>query len=360
MKRVLVAPLDWGLGHATRCIPVIRVLLNQQAEVLIAGSGDSLELLRAEFPSLKTFSLPGYQPKYPGRGESMVVRMTLQLPHFFRVIRAEHHALEEIVREQKIDIVISDNRYGCWSASVLSVFITHQRTILMPTRFGWLTPLVRKLNQRMMKRFSQCWVPDVAGDKSLAGELITGGNSDERFLVRYIGWLSRFEFCTGVEKKYDLLCVFSGPEPQRSLLEEIVVKQLDQLPELKVMIVRGLPGSLASLNVRPGVEVRNFLSSEELQLAIASAHVVLARSGFSTVMDLSVLGAKAIFIPTPGQTEQEYLAKRLFEKNIAYVAEQKNFDLAQALKKSNLFTGFLHSKTDDGLLTSAIETIMAD
>jgi len=360
MKRVLVAPLDWGLGHATRCIPVIRALLNRQAEVCIAGSGDSLKLLKVEFPSLKTFLLPGYQPRYPGRGVSMVVRMAFQLPHFLRVIRAEHSTMEEIVREQKIDIVISDNRYGCWSASVPSVFITHQSNILMPKRFGWLAPLVRRLNHRMMNRFSQCWIPDVTGEKSLAGELIGFDYTDKKFSVRHIGWLSRFEWRNGVEKKYDLLCVFSGPEPQRSLLEEIVVKQLEQLPEIKVMIVRGLPDNVSTLKVRPTVEVCNFLGSEELQLAIASAQVVLARSGFSTVMDLSVLGSKAIFIPTPGQTEQEYLAERIFEKNVAYFAEQRNFDLAQALKKSNLFTGFLHNKTDEDLLASAVDTIMAD
>lgn len=357
MKRVLVAPLDWGLGHATRCIPVIRELLAHQCEVYLAGSGDSLKLLQLEFPSLKSFSIPAYQPVYPTSRQSMVWKMALQLPKFLQVIREEHHAIEALIVHHKIDLIISDNRYGCWSTKAPSVFITHQSNIMMPKRFGWLASLVRKMNVRMMKKFSVCWVPDFPGEESLAGDLISFGSINQAVSIRYIGWLSRFTSARAVESKYDLLCVFSGPEPQRSRVEEIVVNQLKGI-SLNVLIVRGLPGSPSGLNIDTQAEVINFLGAHDLQEAIRSSKIIVARSGFSTVMDLARLGANAIFIPTPGQTEQEYLAKRLMERKIAYSSPQEEFDLAVALRESKNYSGFPLFNANDSFLKKAMDEVL--
>jgi UDP:flavonoid glycosyltransferase YjiC (YdhE family) len=354
MKRVLVTPLDWGLGHATRCIPVIRELLLQGCDVYLAGSGDSLKLLQLEFPSLQSFSIPGYDPVYPTSGQSMLWKMASQLPKFIRAINEEHQVIEALIVKHKVDLVISDNRYGCWSAKVPCVFITHQSNILMPKRFGWLAPLVRTMNERMMKKFSICWIPDFSGDRSLAGDLISFGNMDKAANIRHIGWLSRFTSSHAAESKYDLLCIFSGPEPQRSRLEEIVVNQLKGA-SLKVLVVRGLPGSPAGLKTNTSAEVVNFLGAQDLQEAIRSAKIVLARSGFSTVMDLVHLGGKAVFIPTPGQTEQVYLAKRLMERKIAYSVPQEHFDLGIALRESEKYTGFPFLNSNDSLLKNAVD-----
>ncbi|HET9487858.1 MAG TPA: hypothetical protein VFO54_10500, partial [Chryseosolibacter sp.] len=206
MKRVLVAPLDWGLGHASRCIPVVRELQRQGCEVLIGGSGDSLELLRKEFPQITTFILPGYHPRYPGSG-SMVWTMAAQLPRFMRVISAEHECVKKIIAGEKVDLVISDNRYGCSSPGTPSVFITHQSNIMMPDRFGWLRPLVRILNERMINRFDRCWLPDLPGEQSLAGDLISFGPSRVRIQKEFIGWLSHFETRKESVKKYDVVAV---------------------------------------------------------------------------------------------------------------------------------------------------------
>jgi UDP:flavonoid glycosyltransferase YjiC (YdhE family) len=170
MKRILVAPLDWGLGHASRCIPIINALLQKGCEVVIAGNGRSLELLQLEFPELPTELLPGYDPQYPQSG-SMALTMVKQIPKFFRAIRNEHERIESIVRARHIDVVIADNRYGCWSQHATSVFITHQSNILMPKRFGWLSSIVRKKNEKLIAKFSTCWVPDFPGEHSLAGAL---------------------------------------------------------------------------------------------------------------------------------------------------------------------------------------------
>ena len=336
MKRVLVTPLDWGLGHATRCIPLIRELQAQDCLVVVAGSGDSLVLLRHEFPDAMFYLLPAYAPRYPMNG-SMALQMILQLRRFLQVISSEHKAVGEIVAKEKIDLLISDNRYGCWSKHIPSVFITHQSNILMPKRFGFLASLVRRLNERMMNRFTACWIPDQPSTHSLAGDLISFGKARVKVPVHYIGWLSRFENGdTDKDVRYDVIAILSGPEPQRTALEEIVVPQLKR-SAFKFRVVRGLPAAPES----DDGQIVNFLSSNPLQAAVKSSALVIARSGYSTVMDMAALGMKVVFIPTPGQTEQEYLANRLKNKGIAYSMSQKQFDLHTAIEESKKFSGFL-------------------
>lgn len=336
MKRVLLAPLDWGLGHATRCIPVIGELQRQGCEVMIASSGDAFALLRKEFPNLRFFDLPGYAPRYPLRG-SMTVRMARQLPHFVGVITSEHRAIENIVREEGVDLVISDNRYGCWSERAHSVLITHQSNVLMPKRFGAFQGFVRWVTEHLMNRFQTCWIPDFPKGDSLAGALISFGRIGVKSDVQYIGWLSRFEPSGGaVDLQYDVLAILSGPEPQRTAFENIIAPQLKEC-SLRFRVVRGLPSSGTAPNDERFV---NFLTSSSLQRCIESAVLVVARSGYSTVMDLQAIGGKAVFVPTPGQTEQEYLAARLMEKKIAFSMEQHKFDLNTAIQASRDYTGF--------------------
>lgn len=353
MKKVLIAPLDWGLGHATRCIPIIRELQRQGCTVALGGSGDSLVLLKKEFPQLDAYSLPGYAPRYPDRG-SMVWAMCRQLPHFMKVISAEHRAVKNILIGEKIDLIISDNRYGCWSRQVPSVFITHQSNILMPQRFGWLQDMVRNLNEIMINRFHLCWIPDLPGAHSLTGDLAGEEASKIKPQREYIGWLSRFEQRESREKKYDVVAIFSGPEPQRTCLEKLIVPQLEN-SRLRYRIVRGLPSGESALQNENAV---NFLSADALQECIESSDLVIARSGYSTVMDMQALGQKVVFIPTPGQTEQEYLAQRLMEKGIAFFMTQDTFDLDAAVEQQRHFSGF-HPLTPNAALTEAVASALA-
>lgn len=334
MNRVLITPLDWGLGHATRCIPVARELQRQGCDIALAGSGDSLELLRKEFPGTQAFELPGYHPRYHSRG-SMVIAMTLQLPRFMQVISAEHEAVEKLISEEKIDRLISDNRYGCWSARIPTAFITHQRNILMPRGFGWLQPFVRAISDRMIGRFNVCWVPDSPGADALAGKLASFDRSELKITTEYVGWLSRLRPHPSV-RKIDVLAILSGPEPQRTLFENKIVPQMME-SGLKFRIVRGLP---TAVSPHEDPRIVDFLATPALQEEIASAAVVIARSGYSTVMDMQALGKKVVFVPTPGQTEQEYLARTLTEKGLAFHMAQDSFDLAMALARTGQFSGF--------------------
>lgn len=354
MKRVLLTPLDWGLGHATRCIPIIRELQFQNFDVVIAGSGDSLQLIKQEFSNLTCITLPGYNPVYPSNG-SMVWSMVRQLPRFLKVIAAEHNAVQSVIKSHHIDLLISDNRYGCWSSQIPSVFITHQSNILMPDRFGWLQNLVRKTTGQMMNNFGTWWIPDFPDDHSLAGDLISFGKIGSKITKEYIGWLSRFEPKKNVLKRYDVVAIFSGPEPQRTLLENIILPQL-KASALRYRVVRGLP---ADKTPQPDDRIVNFLSSNELQECIEAADLIIARSGYSTVMDMNALGKKVVFIPTPGQTEQGYLAKRLMEKGIAFYMNQNEFNLRTALEQSSNFSGF-SVLSKNNYLHKAVNTLTKD
>jgi predicted glycosyltransferase len=352
MKRVLLTPLDWGLGHATRSIPVIRELQSQGCEVLIAGSGASLEVLRKEFPQLRFFNLPAYDPKYPATG-AMVASMVRQLPHFSKTIRSEHEAVKRIIKDEQVDVLISDNRYGCWTQQVRCVFITHQSNILMPARFGFLGGFVRYISDRMINRFDECWIPDYPGGNSLAGDLAAVERSGVRTKHRYVGWLSRFQASPNVvPERYDVAAIFSGPEPQRTLFERCVTPQLEGLG-LRYRIVRGLPMSSAHENAN----TVNFLTSEGMKDLLESSALILARSGYSTVMDLAALGRKAVFVPTPGQTEQEYLAARLKQQGIAFFMRQNEFEVRTAINESKRYSGFQPARKNS-LLADAVADLL--
>lgn len=355
-KRFLITPLDWGLGHATRCIPIIRSLVAMRAEVHVGGSGSSLELLKQEFSNLTFHQLPSYNPVYPVKGSRMAWKMALQLPHFIKTISEEHRWIEELVHEHTIDFVISDNRYGCWSAKATSVFITHQSNIIMPKRFGFLSPWVRKTNQSLVQKFDLCWIPDYPSDTSLAGELIDFGSTRFHRQTRYVGALSRFTRTEMLQKKYDVVALCSGPEPQRTHLEVLLRNQLKN-SGLTFILARGIFRDVREEDIAGNGTVVDFLTSEQLQQLLPETDVVVARSGYSTVMDMNILGGKAIFIPTPGQTEQEYLALRLRDKGIAFFMDQENFNLQQALKELPKYSGFCGEPVP-GLLDKALEELM--
>jgi len=354
MKRILLTPLDWGLGHATRCIPIVRELLRRECTVFIAGSGDSLLLLKNEFPQLRFFTLPAYQPVYPS-GRNMVWKMILQVPKFMEVIKNEHLQIESIIDQNKIDLIISDNRYGCWSARIRSVFITHQLNILMPKGFRWLERPVRLLNERLIKKFSHCWIPDYADEKmSLSGKL-SRYNKSSSYQVTHIGPLSRFKKPVEQPCLYDIVCILSGPEPQRTLFENKIINQL-RTSGLRYFLVQGVY-SKEQGNV-PNESA--FLNSEALQNVISQSSVVIARSGYSTLMDLAALGKKGIVVPTPGQTEQEYLALRWNKKGVLWSMTQESFNLTIALRESNRYTGFTNGcNLNTELLTQQIERVLS-
>lgn len=333
-KRVLLAPLDWGLGHATRCIPIVEELIRQQFTVVLAGNGESLLLLQQEFPALKSFSLPAYKPVYT-TSSSLVWKMATQVPKFLRAIVREQAAVDQIAEEEKIDIILSDNRYGCWSTRTKNIFMTHQVQILMPGGLRWMSGLVNWVNRKAIRKFDRCWVPDTAGDNNLSGKL----SIPFEHPIDFIGPLSRLKPVTAAKKKYDLLILLSGPEPQRSVLEKLLAHQLRDLNTSRIAVIRGTR-SARTIPYPSHIMVVDLASTDAVREIMAGAEVIIARSGYSTVMDLAALRKKAIFIPTPGQTEQEYLAERMKARGIALFVLQRDFRLSAALTMSEGYAGF--------------------
>lgn len=330
MKTILVAPLNWGLGHATRCIPIIRTLLDSEYKVIIASDGPALALLEEEFPRLEHIELPSYNITYPKNGSLFKLKMLLKMPHIIKTIDAENKVVQKLVEKGSIQGIISDNRLGVRHEELPSVYMTHQLNVLS----GSTSFFSSKAHRSFIKKFDECWVPDIEGWENLSGKLSVLKYPD--FHLRYIGPLSRMQK-ESLPKKYDILCLLSGPEPQRSLLETKLTAIFKNSSE-RVFLVRGVVEPTYSETQTGNLKVINYLTSDKLQTAINSSKIVIARSGYTTIMDLSALEAKAFFIPTPGQYEQEYLAKRLSFQGIVPSCQQKDFS-EEKLQEIENYTG---------------------
>ncbi len=324
-KRVLVAPLNWGLGHATRCIPIINALIAHGHSPFIASDGVALELLRKEFPDIPSFELPSYKIKYAEKGKNFKIKMIWDSPKVLKAISKEKKKVKKLVKERYIDVVISDNRLGAFYKKVPCIFITHQLNVLS----GNTTWFSSRVHQKIIQKFDVCWVPDVQDEPNLTGVL--GHLKKTAGHIKYIGPLSRFNK-EDIPSLYDLLVLLSGPEPQRTLLEEKLLTDLQDY-DGNVLFVRGKIEDEQARKKIPktngNLTVVNFMQSKELEKAINQSDLVLSRSGYTTVMDLAKLEKKAFFIPTPGQYEQEYLARRLQKQGLVPYSSQEDFSIAQ-------------------------------
>lgn len=366
MKRILVAPLNWGLGHVARCIPLIQALQRMGAEVLLASDGGALRLLKAEFPRLPAFELPSYRIRY--ESPNMVRNIAWQLPRIFYAVRAEQWATEKLVYEQGIQGIISDNRYGCFSPRVNSVLLSHQLHLRVPNRF--LEWTANRALQLALGKFNAIWVPDVTEEPNLSGEL-SHGEQQVHPHIRFIGPLSRLQpvpFTPPVAKdsvhehsfatdrpspetgdanqrtsEYDVAVVLSGPEPQRTYLEQRLLEQAMSLPQ-KFIFIQGITKAKEHHYVAENVEMVSYLTSRELNEILLASEIIVCRSGYSSIMDLAALGKKALLIPTPGQTEQEYLADYFARQNTLLVQKQEEIDLETGLEKVVETTGFLNGQ----------------
>lgn len=334
-KRILVAPLNWGLGHATRCIPIIKALIDHGLEPYLASDGVALQLLQKEFPDLPSFKLPSYKIKYAEKGKNFKIKMIWDSPKVLKAMAKEKKALKKLIKIHHIDGVISDNRLGVYYKKVPCVFITHQLNVLS----GNTTWFSSKMHQKIIKKFDACWVPDVAGKPNLTGKL--GHLKKSNHQIKYLGPLSRFEK-QNATLTYDLMVLLSGPEPQRTFLEQKLLEELKSF-EGNMLFVKGKIEKEQSgethTHENGSIKVVNFMQSDELDAAINQSAIVLSRSGYTTVMDLAKLQKKAFFIPTPGQYEQEYLAKRLQKKGLVPYSNQEDFTIAD-LKSIKDYRGF--------------------
>ena len=334
-KTILTAPLDWGLGHATRCIPIIRELNQLGHKVIIAADGPGKSLLQQEFPDNLFITLAGYRITYSKSRSLLVPHLLLQSPGVIFSVIKEHFWLKKMVKEYQVDIVISDNRFGLFHHTAPSVYITHQLFIKTGNRFS--DKIAERIHRWFIKKYTECWVPDFEKINSIAG--ILSHPKKIASSTKYIGCLSRFEKQENLEKEFQLLVLISGPEPQRTIFENKLLEQIKSF-EGTVLFVRGLPEqqNKPSVAVTPGkIVLKSHLSSGALCKAIQQSEMVICRSGYTSIMDLIKLKQKAILVPTPGQSEQEYLAEYLYKQNVFYSVPQHKFQLKESLNNAMKF-----------------------
>lgn len=353
--KILIAMLDWGLGHTTRCIPIIRQLQEQQCCITIAVNMAQKSILKSELNDIEYLELDGYDIRYSKSGKFFLWNLFLQLPKFLRAIREEHRWIQKIQTIHHFDAVISDNRYGFYLPEVPSVLITHQLSPISGK--GILFDiLVRFIHFRMIRQFQECWIPDNPGIPNLAGRL-----SHPKKLPKnafYIGPQSRFEHTkipneklklpeqsilpqaadssnTGNKTKIPgdvtILAILSGPEPQRTMLENIVLEQMKKV-EVTCILVRGLPRGNSAPEHSRNIQIFQHLDSESMFTYMQQATLIICRSGYSSIMDLVCIQKKALLIPTPGQTEQEYLAEALQQQGIYPYMTQEHFSISSAME----------------------------
>lgn len=349
--RMLLAPLDWGLGHATRMIPLVHALEQAGADVFLAADGHIKTLLEKEFPHLQIFNLQGYGVRYSKHPALLPFYLLKQLPSLIRKVKQEQHWLIQMQQKYHFDAVISDNRYGLHHPHLKSIFITHQLRIKAP---AVIEGLLQKIHYRFIEKFDECWVPDMAGEINLSGTL-----AHPRRLpsvpVKYIGPLSRFSGIKEQSEKH-LLILLSGPEPQRTLLEKQMLKEMKTYTKPAVL-VRGLPGNEDELHIKDTLRMYNHLPAEKLETAMRNASFVISRSGYSTVMDLAKLQKKSILVPTPGQTEQSYLGRYLMKKKFALCVPQQKFRLLPALDLATHFP-YTFPALENHLLKNAVKDLL--
>lgn len=355
-RKVLVCPQHWGLGHVTRTIPVIDYFIRKDYEVILACSGAGSELLKREFPHLKLYEIPDYGINYPYN--SMVINITLQFFKMHWAIIKEHFAIKKICQLENIDLVVSDARLGAAQKNIPSVIIAHHLHFRLGMKIiEWICDTWMKL---FYLSFDQLWIPDLEGTNNLSGDLAHLYKSRKRY---FVGILSRFKKMD-IPVRYDYAIVLSGPEPPRTILEKILLDQMDALMPAKCILVRGVLTGI-DLQVyynkyRGLLEIRDFVTGSELNQIMCSSEFIICRSGYSTLLDLAIIQKPALLIPTPGQPEQEYLSDELERKKLFHSANQEEINLRIDIpiaKSLNGYEQFAQVKTLDQRLDELIESL---
>jgi UDP:flavonoid glycosyltransferase YjiC (YdhE family) len=351
-----VCPIDWGLGHASRDIPLIRKLLGKNVEVILGGDGSSLEFLKIEFPYLEVIRIPSHKFIYSKIFPAWFM-IIVQIPAFLKGIIIEHRFLKKIIHSYHIDLVISDARYGLWSRQILSVILTHQIRIKMPWFFKAFEYPVNYINRIALGKFSQIWIPDLPGHINLSGMLSHNITIPSDSL--YTGFLSGFQKNTITDEspdKFEVVLLLSGPEPQRSVLEKRITAQLLK-ENRKSLVIGGKTGDHSSEDLSESCKRVSFLSGYTLYNILKNARYIICKSGYSTIMDLVTIGKTAFMIPTPGQTEQEYLACFLQQQGLFLFSRQKDFNLRDAIRRFENFRPKDFPRSEESLIDEALNRL---
>lgn len=318
-----------GLGHATRSMPLIKKLMEEGHEVIIISHGRALTLLKKEFPDIRAYDLKDFPVKYSEKAHQFIPYFLVQSNKILKTLISSHQTFLKIHERENFDIIISDSRFDIFHRSLPSFLITHQLRVMVPGA----GELALFYHYNMGKYFTKFIVPDFEKD-SLSGEMSHELRLFPMEKISYIGPLSPFRR-REIQRDIDVMISISGPEPQRTLLEKSVLAQLDSLTG-NVIVTLGKPES----DITREGKIYGYLTTEKREELMNRSKLIISRSGYSTIMDLYVIGGKAMFIPTPGQPEQEYLARYLEKKGVAGYTSQDNLDLKNLVERAKYYEGF--------------------
>lgn len=322
-RKILYAVLNWGLGHSTRSLPILRELVKNN-DVTVLSTGRSMELLRSELPGIKFIDHPDYSVKYTKRGGLLMLSLFLQLPKILFRLREEHKFTEKLVVEHRFDMIVSDNRYGIYSKIIPSYFITHQIRFKLTPGLEKLEFISEYFNKLYFRHYNKIFIPDEEKDSNLSGDLSHGIKRINSSKLFYTGILADMNF-DNEPVRSDYLIIISGPEPQRSIFEKKAIEQSSSLNG-KIIIVCGKTES-SGVRTIGNTEIYDHASREMIYSMMKGTNMIISRPGYSSVMEIVSMNKKALFIPTPGQTEQEYLGRYFKEKGYFHSVQQKNMDL---------------------------------
>ncbi|NSW44990.1 MAG: glycosyl transferase family 28 [Bacteroidales bacterium] len=346
-KNVLICPLDWGLGHAARVIPIIKRIQNKGHNVFIACSKHQQHFFKNELSNYTWIPCACPAIKY-SENKLSIFHLLKLIPTILIGIKKDKNKINHWIKKYNIQLIISDNRYGCYSPKAYSVIITHQIKINLPSKVKWAENLLHKQIKRWIYNFNRCWIPDINEIPNFAGDLSMQFSLNGK--SAFIGLLSRFDdkaFAElSVEKQYEVIAIVSGPEPQRSIFANILLQQLKELHKPCILVLGDFSKPFSTWH-EENVLVYSYMNTKQLFQAIQSSKYIVARSGYSTIMDLISLKRTAILVPTPGQTEQEYLASYYKSRRMFVIAEQNNFKLSESLAELSVYTWMYLYKVND-------------
>lgn len=357
-KTILICPLEWGLGHASRMIPVAAELIERGHKVLFASGTEHLNLIRSELPECELIVFSGFKPRY-SKYLPQYIWLLFKIPSLIYHIFSEHFRLKKIIKKHSIDIIISDNRFGLWNSEITSVYVTHMPRIPFPAGFRFLEPVGILIHRQIIKKYDWLFIPDMPTEPNLSGRLSHGLKLPDN--TRYVGILSRFsKNSIATNKQSDKshnLIILSGPEPQKAMLKKKLTKIFKNKPTTTIML-GGAPDADIKKESAHNIIFYNHLPSQETFNLIINGKSIITRSGYSTIMDLVAIGCSALLIPTRGQPEQEYLAERLAKQGLFYSTEQRKLNDKTPVPE-NIIKNTKHITDESSvLLNSALDEVL--
>lgn len=348
-KNVLICPLDWGLGHTSRIIPIIKKIQKKGHKIFISCSKTQQHFFINEISNYTWIPTASPQIKYNYKRLKLKDLFKL-IPIIFKGIKKDKIKIEQWIKKYNIDLIISDNRYGCYSSKVYSVIITHQIKVKLPQIIKWAELIIHKKIKKLLNRFDRCWIPDVAETPNFAGDL------SHKFLINgkfaFIGLLSRFDLHNKMNDdnvySNEVLGIVSGPEPQRTKFAQILLTQMIKLNKPCILVLGNFSTQQTKIKEK-NVTIYSYMNTQELYKAIQSSKYIIARSGYSTIMDLICLKRSAILVPTPGQTEQEYLAKYYQSRKMFVIANQNTLNIKDAIAHLSVYSLKYNYNTKENL-----------